>query len=412
MLHRRFGYPAFRSGQLRAVRAALAGRCALVVLPTGGGKSLCFQVPALVLDGVTLVVSPLISLMQDQVDAARARGIWAAALTSAMSVFERDRVMRDLAGGGLTLLYVAPERLASMPLLTVLRERGVALMAVDEAHCVSEWGHDFRPAYRRLGLVRQVLGFPPTLALTATATPAVRDDICRVLRFRAVERIVGSFDRPNLRLAARLARDGDERRRVLLETLKPYQGASIVYVSTRSAAERWTRFLCHAGVHAAPYHAGLEHAVRRQVQVEFIADRVDCVVATSAFGMGIDKSAVRTVVHVGLSTSLEAYYQEAGRAGRDGRVSRCLALWSPDDVRLQRRIVPDPGRLDPLLRYLQSFGCRRERLLGHFGETMRHCSGCDRCERWRRLRRRSAARHEPVRGRAEPGSGAAPVAVG
>ncbi len=384
VLRRRFGYLAFRPGQLRAVRAALAGRSALVVLPTGGGKSLCFQVPALVLEGVTLVVSPLISLMQDQVDAARARGIWAAALTSAMTTVERERVLRDLAGGGLRLLYVAPERLTSMPLLSLLRTRGVGLLAVDEAHCVSEWGHDFRPAYRRLGLVRQVLARPPTLALTATATPAVREDICAVLRLGGVERIVGSFDRPGLRLAARLVDDGEERRRALVQALKPWRGAAIVYVPTRAAAERWTRFLCHAGVSAAPYHAGLEHAVRRQVQAEFLADQIGCVVATSAFGMGIDKSAVRTVVHLGLSTSLEAYYQEAGRAGRDGRLSRCLVLWSPDDVRLQRRIVPEPGRLDPLLRYLQSFGCRRERLLAHFGETMRHCAGCDRCERWRR----------------------------
>lgn len=390
-LRRCFGYPAFRVGQLRAVRAALAGRCALVVLPTGGGKSVCYQVPALVLDGLTLVVSPLISLMQDQVDAARQRGIWAAALSSAMSLYERDRVLRDVISGGLKLLYVAPERLASGILLGVLKERGVSMIAVDEAHCVSEWGHDFRPEYRKLGLVREVLGRPPTLALTATATPAVQSDIARVLRFGPHERIIGSFDRPNLHFAVRWVTNDDERRRVMMSQLKPLPGASIVYVSTRVGAERWARYLGHVGLRAAPYHAGLAHTVRRQIQREFLSDVVDCIVATSAFGMGIDKPNVRLVLHMGLSSSLEAYYQEAGRAGRDGRKSRCLAVWSRDDVRLQRKIVPDSAKLDPLLRYLQSFGCRRERLLRHFGETMKYCNGCDRCERWAELWRRRVA---------------------
>lgn len=389
-LRRRFGHAAFRPGQLRAVRAALAGRCALVVLPTGGGKSVCYQVPALVQRGLTLVVSPLISLMQDQVDAARARGIWAAALNSAMSLPERDRVLRDVASGGLKLLYVAPERLASGLLLGLLRERGVSLIAVDEAHCVSEWGHDFRPEYRKLGLVRERLGRPPTLALTATATPAVQADIATVLRFGIHERIVGSFDRPNLDFAARFISGDEERRRRLLAEVRPLPGPSIIYVATRVAAERWARYLGHAGLHAAPYHAGLAHTVRRQVQAEFIAGSWDCIVATSAFGMGIDKADVRLVLHLGLSSSLEAYYQEAGRAGRDGRRSRCMVYWSRDDVRLQRRIVADPARLDPLLRYLQSFGCRRERLLRHFGERMKACAGCDRCHAWQRLFRRIA----------------------
>jgi len=381
VLHQRYGYPAFRTGQFRAVRAALAGRSALVVLPTGGGKSLCFQVPALVLDALTVVVSPLISLMQDQVHAACARGIAAAFLTSAQSPAERVQVLRDLERGAVRMLYVAPERLAHGALIGLLRRVRLGLLAVDEAHCVSEWGHDFRPAYRRIGLVRQLLGRPPTLALTATATPAVRDDIVASLRLGDVERIVGSFDRPNLTFAVRRVRDDEERKRTALALLRPYRGAAVVYVPTRSAAERWTRVLWHAGIRAAPYHAGLEHSVRKMVLQQFLADHVDCVVATSAFGMGIDKPNVRTVLHFGLSTSLESYYQEAGRAGRDGRRGLCLMLWTRGDLAVQRRIVPNGSKLEPLLRYVSTFGCRRHLLLRHFGERMRRCAGCDRCHR-------------------------------
>jgi ATP-dependent DNA helicase RecQ len=392
-LRARFGFPDFRPGQRRAVRAALAGRSALVVLPTGGGKSLCYQIPALVLDGLTVVVSPLISLMFDQVVAARARGIAAASLTSAQSSAERARVMDDAAAGRLRLLYIAPERLANGAMIGALRRIGVALLAVDEAHCVSEWGHDFRPAYRQIGLVRRALGMPPTLALTATATPAVRDDVAASLRLGDdVERIVGSFDRPNLRLAATRVPDDDARRRRLLSLLRPYRGPSLVYVPTRSAAERWTRSLWNAGVQALPYHAGLEHSVRRQVQEDFLADGVECVVATCAFGMGIDKASVRTVVHLGLSTSLEAYYQEAGRAGRDGRPARCEVLWTLGDLRLQRLIVPEHRKLDPLVQYLTAFACRRELLLRHFGQHAGRCGRCDRCARWDRLWGRPALR--------------------
>ena len=393
VLRSSFGYPAFRSGQLRAVRAALAGRSALVVLPTGGGKSLCYMVPALVLEGLTVVVSPLISLMQDQVYSARAKGINAAALTSAQPADERRRVLQAVRSGLVRMLYVAPERFITGEMIGMLRQLRLALLAVDEAHCVSEWGHDFRPAYRRIGLVRLALGRPPTLALTATATPAVRADIIESLRLGAVEAIVGSFDRPNLGFAVHRVRDDDDRRQRVLAILKQHHGAAVVYVQTRSAAERWSRTLLHNGIHVAPYHAGLEHAVRRHVQQQFQDDQLGGVVATSAFGMGIDKPNVRYVLHLGLSTSLESYYQEAGRAGRDGRRAQCIAYWTRDDLALARRIVPSAAKLDPLLRYVSALTCRREILLRHFGERMTRCAGCDRCTAWKRFwsRRRAVA---------------------
>jgi ATP-dependent DNA helicase RecQ len=385
VLRARFGYTAFRAGQLRAVRAALAGRSALVVLPTGGGKSLCYQVPALVLGGLTVVVSPLISLMQDQVWAAKAKGIVAASLTSAQSPAERSQILRDAAAGGIRILYIAPERLITGEMIGFLRRVRPSLLAVDEAHCVSEWGHDFRPAYRRIGFVRLALARPPTLALTATATPAVRADIIESLRLGPVEAIVGSFDRPNLTFSVIRVRDDVDRRRRVLAMLKPHRGAAVIYVATRSAAERWSRSLHAAGVRASPYHAGLEHSVRRNVQQEFLADEVDCVVATSAFGMGIDKANVRAVIHLGISTSLEAYYQEAGRAGRDGKRAHCVMLWNRDDLGLARRIVPDSSKLDPLLRYVSALTCRRDVLLRHFGEHLTRCMGCDRCAAWKKF---------------------------
>jgi ATP-dependent DNA helicase RecQ len=410
VLRARFGFRDFRPGQLRAVRAALAGRSALVVLPTGGGKSLCYQIPALVLDGLTVVVSPLISLMQDQVDAARARGIWAASLTSASGPADRARTLADAERGGLKLLYLAPERLMTGEIIGALRRIRPCLLAVDEAHCVSEWGQDFRPAYRKIGLARLALGKPPTLALTATATRAVRDDVVASLRLGPIERIVGSFDRPNLFFAARRVRDEEERRHELLGLLRPYRGPSIVYVPTRRLAERWSRSLLNAGVDAVPYHAGLEHMVRRALQDRFTADRIECVVATTAFGLGIDKANVRRVVHLGLATSLEAYYQEAGRAGRDGKRARCEVLWTQGDVRLQRMILQDDRKLDPLLRYLTAFGCRRAELLRHFDERVGHCGGCDRCEKWMRWFGRGEARHPASAAAVEEADGLAGLA--
>jgi ATP-dependent DNA helicase RecQ len=442
LLEHHFGYSAFRPGQRDVVAAILAGRDALAVLPTGAGKSVCFQVPALALGGLTIVVSPLISLMQDQVAAAGSRGIPAAALHSALTLDERSRVLGRVREGALRLLYLSPERLArAAPELR--RAAGVpALLAIDEAHCISEWGDDFRPSYRALRRARYTLGEPQTVALTGSATPRVRDDIIRALglgrgtagRRREAAIHVGSFDRPNLWFGALRVRDDRERFGRLLSLLDGVHGLALVYAPTRRSTERVAAALRHAGFGAACYHAGLAAERRSRVLRGFLADAFDVVVATCAFGMGIDKPDVRLVVHWVAPPTPESYYQEAGRAGRDGRLSRCVALWHPDDATIHRRqldvtfpdrrlverawadaaarsrlpsgvaasvdrlraeLRPDRGlpdwgpverrrahaeqRLAVMRAYLREGGCRRGRLLHYFGERPARCAGCDRC---------------------------------
>jgi ATP-dependent DNA helicase RecQ len=327
VLQARFGYGAFRPGQERAIVSVLAGRDTLVVLPTGGGKSLCYQVPALVTRGLTVVVSPLISLMKDQVDALERRGIPAAFINSTLSAAEvSDRLVRAQRGE-LQMLYVAPERFDVGAAAERLKAIGVALLAVDEAHCISEWGHDFRPSYRRVGDVRQRLGNPPTIALTATATPVVREDIARILDLKDPEIIVTGFDRPNLSYQVISAKGDREKDAVVLDLLRQLEdGTGIVYASTRKTVERMAQFLDDNNVPAMAYHAGLDDERRRRVQDSFMAERTRVIVATNSFGMGVDKSNVRLVVHFAMPGTLEAYYQEAGRAGRDGQQSRCVLL--------------------------------------------------------------------------------------
>ncbi len=332
VLQARFGYGEFRPGQERAIISVLAKRDTLVVLPTGGGKSLCYQVPALVTKGLTVVVSPLISLMKDQVDALERRGIPAAFINSTLSSGEvSDRLMRAQRGE-LQMLYVAPERFDAGSAAERLKAIGVALLAVDEAHCISEWGHDFRPSYRRVGEVRQRLGNPPTIALTATATPVVREDIARILDLQDPEIIVTGFDRPNLSYGVISAKGDREKDAVVLEQLRDLEdGTGIVYASTRKTVERMAQFLDDNGVPASAYHAGLDDERRRRVQDYFMSERTRVIVATNSFGMGVDKSNVRLVIHYAMPGTLEAYYQEAGRAGRDGGQSRCLLLHSFPD---------------------------------------------------------------------------------
>jgi ATP-dependent DNA helicase RecQ len=327
LLQERFGYPDFRPGQTDAVSAILGGRDTLVVLPTGGGKSLCYQVPALLLDGLTVVISPLISLMKDQVDALTARGLPATFINSTLPAAEVSERMARVQRGEVKLLYVAPERFDLGRTAERLRAVGVRLLAVDEAHCISEWGHDFRPSYLRVKDVREQLGAPPTVALTATATPEVREDIARQLALRDPALILTGFDRTNLSYHVIATRNDAAKDATLVDLLREHHdGVAIVYASTRKTVERIATLLQRAKVKALAYHAGLDDAHRADVQDAFMSERVRVIVATNAFGMGIDKPNVRLVVHHAIPGTLEAYYQEAGRAGRDRLPATAILL--------------------------------------------------------------------------------------
>ena len=327
LLRDRFGYPDFRPGQTQAVAAVLSGRDTLVILPTGGGKSLCYQVPALVLDGLTVVISPLISLMKDQVDALTARGLPATFVNSTLSAGEISARMARVYSGEVKLLYVAPERFDMGRTAERLREIGVTLLAVDEAHCISEWGHDFRPSYLRVKEVRERLGAPPTVALTATATPEVREDIARQLGLRDPEIVITGFDRTNLAYHVIPTKNDAAKDETLVELVREHkEGVAIVYASTRKTVERIAHMLTKAKVPALAYHAGLDDEHRADVQDGFMTERMRVIVATNAFGMGIDKPNVRLVVHHAMPGTLEAYYQEAGRAGRDREPATAILL--------------------------------------------------------------------------------------
>jgi ATP-dependent DNA helicase RecQ len=314
---------------------------------------------------LTLVVSPLISLMQDQVGALRRRGIAAAYLNSQLDADQRRVTLDAAIDGRLVLLYCAPERLASLTRRLVASATPISLLAIDEAHCITEWGNEFRPVYRRLGMFRSFLGRPPTIALTGSATPATREDIIRVLRMPDAEVVVTSFDRPNLGFAVRRVSDDRERfaiiRARVRESSGPGGGASLIYTPTRRLTELVTRALLRTSVRAAPYHAGLTASVRRRVLRAFLADQVGVIVATSAFGMGIDKPDVRRVLHWGPPPTLEAYYQEAGRAGRDGKPAECLVLWRPGDFAW--------GNISRTMKqYVESRTNHRQQILTYFGE--------------------------------------------
>jgi len=328
LLRERFGYPDFRPGQTEAVRAILEGRDTLVVLPTGGGKSLCYQVPALLLDGLTVVISPLISLMKDQVDALAARGLPATFINSTLSPAESSERMARVLAGDVKLLYLAPERFDVGSMAERLRTLGVRLLAIDEAHCISEWGHDFRPSYLRVKDVRERLGAPPTVALTATATPEVREDIARQLALRDPVLVLTGFDRTNLSYHVIAAKNDATKDATLIDLLRERSGdgVAIVYASTRRTVERIATMLQHARLKAVAYHAGLDDGHRAEVQDAFMTERVRVIVATNAFGMGIDKPNVRLVVHHAMPGTLEAYYQEAGRAGRDRQPATAILL--------------------------------------------------------------------------------------
>jgi ATP-dependent DNA helicase RecQ len=336
ILQERFGFPGFRAGQREIVQHVTDGRDALVVMPTGAGKSLCYQVPALALGGTTLVVSPLIALMKDQVDALVQRGIRATYLNSSLPRDEYNARLEAVRRGQVEMLYVAPERF-SPAFLQMLQPVGIRLLAVDEAHCLSQWGHDFRPDYLRLGQVRRTLGNPPTLALTATATPEVQQDIVRTLDIGGGRVFVRGFDRDNLILEVVHVTGEGHKEALLADLVQP--GPALVYCATRKRVERATRALRDAGVPAGMYHAGLEPGDRTRVQEDFMRGAVPVVVATNAFGMGIDKRDIRCIVHIDIPGTVEAYYQEIGRAGRDGRNSRAVLMFHKGDRKIQQFFI-------------------------------------------------------------------------
>jgi len=338
-LRKTFGFADFRAGQDDIIGAILDGRDVLAVMPTGGGKSLCYQLPALLRDGLTIVVSPLIALMRNQVAQLQAYGIAASALNSSNSRDETAAILDAVANRCLRLLYVAPERLALNDTKAMLQRAGVSLFAIDEAHCVSQWGHDFRPDYLNLGELAASLSGVQILALTATADAATREDILRRLFTRTPQVFVYGFDRPNLRLAMRAKSDA---RRQLLDFIAGHKGESgIVYCSARRQTEDLAAFFCEKGIPALHYHAGMDSGVRSKNQDRFLQEDGLVMVATVAFGMGIDKPDVRFVAHANLPKSIEAYYQEIGRAGRDGLAASTLTLYGLDDMRLRRQQIEE-----------------------------------------------------------------------
>jgi len=389
LLRQVFGFDGFRPGQEEIVDAVASGRDVLAIMPTGGGKSLCYQLPALMRDGLTVVISPLIALMRDQVRALTEAGVAAAALTSGNSEDENAEVIRALNARELRLLYIAPERLASGGTVPMLKRAGVQAIAVDEAHCVSQWGHDFRPDYLRVGELRRALSVP-LAAFTATADAETRDEIvARLFSDRDPQIFLRGFDRPNIHLAFQ-PKDGP--RRQILDFAAARRGQSgIVYCGTRAKTETLAGALNQAALPAVAYHGGMEAEARRAVETRFQREDGLIVTATVAFGMGIDKPDIRWVAHADLPKSIEAYYQEIGRGGRDGAPAETLTLYGPDDIRLRRsqideglappeRKAADHARLNALLGLAESATCRRVALLGYFGETAGPCGNCDICD--------------------------------
>ena len=389
ILHRVFGYEAFRGQQAAVVQRVIDGGDALVLMPTGGGKSLCYQIPALVRPGTGVVVSPLIALMQDQVDALSAVGVRAAFLNSTQDAAERRRVEGALLAGELDLVYLAPERLKLESTLSLLDRAPVSLFAIDEAHCVAQWGHDFRPDYLALSVLHERWPTVPRIALTATATDQTRDEIAARLELADAQLFVASFDRPNIQYRIE---PKDQPLRQLLQLIRTEHpgDAGIVYCLSRASVEKTAAALVTEGISALPYHAGLDAATRARNQSRFLREDGIVMVATIAFGMGIDKPDVRFVAHLDLPKSVEGYYQETGRAGRDGLPSTAWLAYGLQDVVQQRRMIDEnegdlahrrklSAHLDAMLALCETVECRRVQLLGYFGQPSTACGNCDTC---------------------------------
>lgn len=411
-LQKYFNFSDFRPGQEEIVQKILEGKDVVALMPTGGGKSLCYQLPAIISSGVSIIISPLIALMKDQVDSLNARGIPAAFINSALDSDEIDRRMQDISGGKMKILYIAPERFANYHFKDFVANLDVSLFAVDEAHCVSEWGHDFRPDYLVIKQYIKLLKKRPVVAaFTATATPEVKDDIIKRLELEDPEVFIRGFDRPNLKFFAQCNMKPREKYAEILRIIKNIPGSGIVYALTRKDAEFIAKFLCQNKIRAAAYHAGMEGSKRERIQDEFMENKFKVIVATVAFGMGVDKADIRFVIHNGMPGSLEGYYQEAGRAGRDGEMAYCMLLHGKKDVNTHKFFIRQSqkemfaqgkrweeikkvignkyDRLEKIIEYSTRPVCRRKMILKYFDDPdykkhRENCQGCDVCLDWKK----------------------------
>lgn len=406
-LQKYFNFSQFRSGQKEVVESIIAGNDVVALMPTGGGKSLCFQLPAIISDKISIVISPLIALMQDQVDALNARGISAVYINSSLDADQIDERLFDIKKGKTKIVYVAPERFANRQFQEIFSELDIYLLAVDEAHCVSQWGHDFRPDYLAIkNYISLLKNRPIVAAFTATATPEVKDDIIERLGLESPDVFVRGFDRPNLRFFVRENLRKMERAKEALRIVKSIEGSGIVYAITRKETEQLMKFFEENGIRAAAYHAGMTNERRSKIQNDFMENKFKVIVATIAFGMGVDKADIRFVIHVGMPASPEGYYQEAGRAGRDGEKSFCILLHSKSDASLHNFFIMSGKsdmisqgkswedtkkaidiryqRLNKMKEYVSHSKCRRKLLLEYFGDpavekSADNCGGCDVC---------------------------------